>query len=72
MDTRNQSGYKGVVKRPKNSLNPYAAFIGGGKGGKNKYLGVFRTAELAAKAYDRAAYDAFGEYARLNFPEDYK
>jgi HNH endonuclease len=33
-----------------------------------RYLGSFRDAADAARAYDRAALDAFGEFATLNFP----
>lgn len=38
------------------------------RGGKRVHLGYFSTAEEAAKAYDTAAYDLWGEFARLNFP----
>lgn len=31
-------------------------------------LGLYATAEEAARAYDRAAFDLYGEHARLNFP----
>lgn len=37
--------------------------------GKQKYLGYFKTQEDAARAYDNAAKNTFGEYARLNTPE---
>ncbi|KAI3421450.1 AP2/ERF domain-containing protein [Psidium guajava] len=33
------------------------------------WLGAYDSAESAAYAYDRAAYDLRGEYARMNFPE---
>lgn len=37
--------------------------------GKRIYIGCYRSQESAAKAYDTKARELFGEYARLNFPE---
>lgn len=59
-----RTGYKGVSSRR------------GGKGfvariqveGKRKFLGWFHNPVDAAKAYDAAALEHFGEFARLNFP----
>ncbi|MBN1361383.1 MAG: HNH endonuclease [Sedimentisphaerales bacterium] len=40
--------------------------------GKHHHLGLFDDEVEAAKARDRKAYDLHGEYAYLNFPEDFE
>ena len=61
----NSSGYKGVHWNKKRGV--YQAYIMADR--RHLYLGAFHTAELAARAYDRAARQYHGDYARLNFPE---
>lgn len=62
----NKSGYKGVYFYPPTSK--WAAMIH--VDGKNRYLGYFSEALLAARAYDEAARKNFGEFAMLNFPQE--
>jgi hypothetical protein len=60
----NQSGYKGVYQE----LGLWRACIK--INGRNRHLGNFDDAETAARAYDFAAHEAFGAFARLNFPDE--
>jgi len=67
------SKYKGVcwIK----NVKKWAAYIGSNKKGsivKRKYLGYYKIEEEAARAYDKAAKEHYGEFAGLNFPEDNK
>lgn len=39
--------------------------------GRNHSLGYFVEEVEAARAYDRKAVELFGEFARLNFPEEW-
>lgn len=60
----NTSGYKGVQLRCDGKK--WLARIQVNK--KTIHLGSFETREDAARAYDAAAIQHFGEFARLNFP----
>lgn len=64
VQNNNKAGYKGVG--PKKHGQPWRARIT--VDGKSLYLGAFDTPEEAARAYDAAALEHFGEYAWLNFP----
>lgn len=59
-----KSGFRGVYQDTGGPLF-YARIWSGGSA---KRLGYFRNAEEAARAYDAAAVQEFGEFAVLNFP----
>jgi len=62
------SKYKGVsllTNRKYPLKKPWLAYIGSVK--NRKYLGYYATQEEAATAYDNAAKELFGEFAKTNF-----
>ena len=58
----NQSGYRGVYWH--RAAGKWAAQIAAGR--HTTYLGVFRDKVAAARAYNKAALEHFGEFAVLN------
>ena len=61
----NTSGFKGVVWNM--SAKKWEAYIR--MNIKRIYLGLFADPAEAARAYDKAATQYYGEFANLNFPE---
>lgn len=62
----NTSGYRGVSFKKQDRRWRAQITVEG----RYQHLGYFNTPEEAARAYDRAFYEAFGEYATLNFPAE--
>jgi hypothetical protein len=65
----NQCGYKGV-RQVNNRSKPYIATIT--YNALARYIGSYYTVEEAAKAYDKKATELFGEFAYLNFPQEFE
>ena len=67
MPSDNRSGFKGVSRQ--NSISPrwVARLV---HRGTRHHFGTFGSPEDAARAYDAGALRIFGEFARLNFPEE--
>jgi hypothetical protein len=63
MESTNPVGFKGVQVHKKTMT--YRGMCGG------KSTGYFRDPVSAARAYDRAAVARWGEFACVNFPEDF-
>jgi hypothetical protein len=59
----NTSGFKGVYRTRNGRWRARITVVGQGK----RDLGTHATAEAAARAYDAAAVELFGEFARPNF-----
>jgi hypothetical protein len=57
---QNKTGYRGV------SFSGYSYCAGLRHDGKNVYLGRFKNPQEAAQAYNKAAFEIWGEFALLN------
>ncbi len=62
MQSNNSSGFKGVYWHSPSGM--WQAKIG--KNRRSRHIGLFSTKEEAARAYDTAALQLFGEFARTN------
>lgn len=64
---RNKTGFLGV--KALTHRKTFAAYIRN-REGRKVYCGAGKTAEQAARAYDRMASEIYGELAVLNFPAE--
>lgn len=68
MMRNNTSGYRGVQWDPRGRTWRARIKVRW----RFRHLGQFDTAEAAGRAYDAAARESFGEFARLNFPAEHE
>jgi hypothetical protein len=66
--SNNRSGFKGVYWAPQRGRWRSVIRVNG----RLRHLGYFESPEEAARAYDRSAYAAWGEFAHLNLPDELK
>ena len=63
LQSNNTSGFKGVYwNKNRNKFQAQIKY-----NGKNFYLGLYDTLKEGAAAYDRAAVELYGDFAKLNF-----
>ncbi len=67
LSRKNKTGFVGVTK---NGNNGWSAYINPVGSTKCEYLGMFRSPEEAARAYDKKARELEGKTAYVNFPVD--
>ena len=63
----NKAGFRGIFKNG----GGFAVRVRGSTN-QRRYIGTYQTAEEAARAYDKAAMEEFGEFATLNFPHEHR
>lgn len=66
---RGKQGFKGVYRT---QSGKFVAQISLGRGHGSRYLGVRESAEEAARLYDKAAVEQYGQFARINFPSEHQ